>query len=201
MELQGSMCGPSRQSGVTLVELMVTIVVAAVLLIAAVPSFADFLDRYRLRGAVDDVVSVLANARAESVKGDTDINIKFGGSSASDWCVGANAAAAPTGGNPGGAAAACNCTVTTECMVAGTRLATGVGLHERVTASSNTATFVFDSKLGTVVNAGAVDDPAAVTFTSPSGKYDINVDVNALGQSTVCTPVGKPGIAGISVCP
>lgn len=75
----------SECSGFTLIELMVTIAVLAILLAVALPSFADFFDKYRLRGAVDDVVSVISNARAESVKADRDVNISFGGT-APQWC-------------------------------------------------------------------------------------------------------------------
>ena len=84
----------SRIKGVTLIELMVTIAVLAIVLAAATPSFTDFFDRYRLRGAVDDVVSVISNARAEAVKGDRDVAVSIGGTTGA-WCVGANAAVEP----------------------------------------------------------------------------------------------------------
>ena len=60
--------------------------------------------------------------------------------------------------------------------------------------------FTFDSKLGTVISAGVVNDPAALTFTSPTGKYEMVVDVNALGQATVCTPDDRPQISGVQIC-
>lgn len=188
-----------RMSGVTLIELMVTVVVLAILVAAAVPSFRDFFDRYRLRGAVDDVVSVITNARAASVKSDTDVSVSLGGTTGA-WCVGANAALPPAAGNPGLAASACDCAVTTECLVGADRLVVEPGAHEEVPVDAVTVAFTFDSKLGTVISAGAVDDPDPLTFTSPTGKYEMVVDVNALGQATVCTPSGKPQISGVQPC-
>ncbi len=186
----------SRTAGFTLIELMVTLAVLAVVLTAAVPSFTDFFDKYRLRGAVDDVISVISNARAESVKGDADVNVSLRGST-SAWCVGANAAAVPTGGSPGGVAAACDCTDTALCLVGGQRLAVDVGKHAGVSVNAVGGPGVtFDSKLGVIVPLVAVSS----TFTSPSGKYDVAISVNPLGQASACVPTGKPAIAGVPSC-
>jgi type IV fimbrial biogenesis protein FimT len=181
--------------GFTLIELMVTLAVMAVVLAAAAPSFAEFFDKYRLRGAADAVVSMVSNARAESVKADQDVNVAFTGSG-SAWCVGANAAGTPTGGNRAGAAAACDCTVTTECLVSGQRMAVEPGAFPGVQVGALPAAMIFDSKLGTIAPLGN----RTVTLTSPKGKYDIAVQVNALGQARSCVPGTKPVIAGIPAC-
>ena len=186
----------SGSSGFTLIELMVTIAVLAIVLTAATPSFVDFFDKYRLRGAVDDVVSVISNARAASVKSDRDVNISFGGASTTAWCLGANAAVEPSGGNPVGNAAACDCTDTAQCTVGGERMALNVGQEGKVSVDSVATTFGFSSKLGLINPLGT----ASATFTSPSGKYDITVNINALGQASACTPAAKPAIAGVASC-
>lgn len=186
---------PSRYMGFTLIELMVTLAVMAIVLAAAEPSFVDFFDKYRLRGAVDDAVSVISNARASAVKSDRDVNISLGGTTTA-WCLGANAAVEPTGGNPVAAAAACDCTNSAQCLVGGERMAIDVGQEGKVSVNSVATTFGFSSKLGLINPLGN----AAATFTSPRGRYDIRLDVNALGQASVCTPVGKPAIAGVTSC-
>jgi type IV fimbrial biogenesis protein FimT len=182
-------------SGFTLIELMVTLAVLAILLVAAVPSFADFFDKYRLRGAVDDVVSAISNARAASVKADRDVNIAFGGT-ASAWCVGANGADDPSGGNPVPAVEACDCTSSSACLVGGERIAVDVGKHAKVAVNDVATSFTYNSKLGLIEPLGS----ATETFTSPTGKYDMRLDVNALGQASVCVPSGKPAIAGVTSC-
>lgn len=186
----------SGSSGFTLIELMVTIAVLAILLAAATPSFVDFFDKYRLRGAVDDVVSVISNARAAAVKSDRNVNISFGGASTTAWCLGANAAEEPSGGEPVGDAEPCDCANTAECIVAGERMAVDVGQEGGVAVDSLTTTFGFSSKLGLINPLGS----ASATFTSPRGKYDITVNINALGQASACTPAAKPVIAGVASC-
>jgi type IV fimbrial biogenesis protein FimT len=182
-------------SGFTLIELMVTLSVLAILAVLAAPSFADFIDKYRLRGAVDDAVSLISNARAEAVKNDRDVSIAFGGTTA-DWCVGANAAVEPTGGNEALGAAPCNCTTTNSCQVGGQTLALAQGTHDGVTVDSVATSFVFSSKLGVISPLGT----ASATFTSPSSRYGLRLNVNALGQAGVCVPSGKPEIQGVSPC-
>lgn len=57
-----------KQRGLTLIELLVTISIAAILLTIAVPSFQDFLARNRLDGATSDFMASLAYARSEAIR-------------------------------------------------------------------------------------------------------------------------------------
>jgi type IV fimbrial biogenesis protein FimT len=54
--------------GFTLIELMVTIAVAAILLTVAVPSLQDFIQNNRLSAVTNDLVADLAVARAEAIR-------------------------------------------------------------------------------------------------------------------------------------
>ena len=58
----------NRQSGFTLVELMVTIAIAAILLGLGVPSFRTLIENNRIAAASNDVVTGLQFARSEAVK-------------------------------------------------------------------------------------------------------------------------------------
>jgi type IV fimbrial biogenesis protein FimT len=184
-----------QEYGFTLIELMVTLAVMAIVLVAATPSFVDFFDKNRVRAAADGVVNMIGNSRAEAVKNDRDVNITFKGSAAT-WCVGANAAIDPTGGNPVTAAAACDCTVSTSCLVGNQRAVVDSTAFSGVSIGTLPATFDFDSKLGVISPLGT----RSVTLTSPKGKYDLIIQLNALGQGRLCVPTGKPAIAGIVGC-
>lgn len=177
---------------------MVSIAVLAILVAIATPSFADFFDKYRLRGAANDVISVISSARAEAVKTGRDVRIDFGGSTAA-WCVAASPAAVPAAGEPIGDPGDCDCAGgTCSPMGDGQVLSVALNAHPGVTAAAATVAenFAFDARLGLVV---PLDDHSA-TFNSPSGKYTLQVDVSPLGQSNLCVPAGKPDISGVPSC-
>ena len=174
-----------KASGFTLVELMVTIAVAAVLLIVATPSFTDFLDKARLRGVAGNAVDFINAARAQSVKQGRDVNVAFGGTT-SAWCIGANAAADP--GTPGNAvdpASECNCsTAAASCLVGGTQTTLDSASINGVAISAIPASFTFDNRLGTVMPLGTT----TTTFSSPRKKFDLQLTVTPLGQASLCVP-------------
>lgn len=57
-----------REHGVTLIELLVTVSIAAILLTIAVPSFQTFLQRNRVQSAASDLVAALNLARSEAIR-------------------------------------------------------------------------------------------------------------------------------------
>jgi type IV fimbrial biogenesis protein FimT len=58
----------SRARGFTIVELMITVAVAAILLIIAVPSFRNIINSNRLTTATNTLVNALNTARMEAIK-------------------------------------------------------------------------------------------------------------------------------------
>jgi type IV fimbrial biogenesis protein FimT len=58
----------SRQSGFTLVELMVTLGVGAILVAVAIPNMRDFTRNNRLSGGVNDLLHSIQVARTEAIK-------------------------------------------------------------------------------------------------------------------------------------
>ncbi len=57
-----------NDSGFTLMELAVVIAIVGVLAGIAVPSFVNWLPKYRLNSAADDIQSLVQNARLRAVK-------------------------------------------------------------------------------------------------------------------------------------
>lgn len=64
-----------REHGFTLVELMVTVFVAAILVTIAVPSFRSIIASSQLRSAADDVYSAVNTARLEAIKRNATIQL------------------------------------------------------------------------------------------------------------------------------
>lgn len=165
--------------GVTLVELMVVIAVIAILAIVAMPSYRELLDRYKVGKAAEDVVSLISNARSGSVKLHRQVAVSF--ATDEDWCVGANAAATPTGGARAGAAAACSCDSPSTCVVDGENLVIPIGKHPGVKLTSVGGNIVFDGLVGATTGLAT----QAATLESPEGLFTVTVNVTPLGQANM----------------
>ena len=63
----------SRQTGFTIIELMITLLVLSILLAAAVPSFREFTRNSRVIAAQNDLVTAMSIARSEAVKQSADV--------------------------------------------------------------------------------------------------------------------------------
>lgn len=192
----------TRESGFTLIELMVTIAVLSILLVAAAPSFADFFERYRLRSAVDDTVNLLAAARQGAVEQDRNVKVTVGGTT-TDWCVGAIQQTDPaTAGelvetDP----APCDCTSggTPACLLNGEQLVINGAERPGVSLSAVGTEFSYDSKNGTLSDI-AVSPLPSVAFLSSSTRYGLQLEVSPLGQARVCSMTGKRPIPGFKSC-
>jgi prepilin-type N-terminal cleavage/methylation domain-containing protein len=201
-----------RHSGFTLIELMVTVAVAVLLAALAVPSFRELIDKSRLRGATDDIVSLLNVARASAVKYGHDVNVSI---NSGGWCGGAVSA-----GDPGSvgdlipAATACDCTASTVTCIVGTGAqaqnslvssssysgVTLANINSAIQYTSGAAGegLTFNSKVGSL-DFGSLPSGTLVELTSPSGKYTTRVTISALGQTYVCS-VGGKFISGYPSC-
>ena len=78
----------SRARGFTLVELMITIAVAAIFASLAAPGFRQLIAAQRIRTASFDFVSALGYARSEAVKRNTTVTLRAGASADGAWTTG-----------------------------------------------------------------------------------------------------------------
>ena len=67
----------SRQSGFTIVELMIVLAIVGILITVAIPSFRDQMERRRLIGAAELVYEQLSYAKSEALKRQEPICAKF----------------------------------------------------------------------------------------------------------------------------
>ena len=176
---------PQRKSnaGFTLVELMITILVIVVLLIAATPSFISFRQRTALRGAGDQVFSLWNQARFEAAKRNQMVKFVVT-SSGGDFCIGL---AETTDKDD---ETACDC-LTNACGIANFPGQNnqgdwhGVTLSGTPTLGGDTGVAVIDPKLTQLTDS---DDAGALSLNGPSGTnaYKLNMVVDRLGRDYLC---------------
>lgn len=170
------------ERGVTIIELMVVVAIMAIIAAIAAPNLTRFIDAQRLRGAADDVVSVIAAARGASVKHDLPVAVGFAGGS--DWCVGAKSLAQPAAGTlVTGTVADFTCSDATT-LVGTDVVRTLASNHRGVSMGNAPATIQFDPKSGLIAPLGT----RTLTLTSPKAYFSVRLDVMANGQASLCAP-------------
>jgi type IV fimbrial biogenesis protein FimT len=164
---------PADIRGLTLIELMVTVGILAILVALAVPSFNAFLAKGRLSGAAEALAQDLQLARSEALRRNDDVRVSFSSSAA--WCYGAVAGAT-----------ACDCTQG-SCSLRRVDNSAYPGVTmgpppAGVTPfAGNTATFTARQGLA---NTGAVQ------FTHPSAGT-LRVSLGTAGQVSICSTSGS----------
>jgi type IV fimbrial biogenesis protein FimT len=156
------------QSGFSLIEMLVTVVVLAVLLGIAVPSFQSMLEKQRLVGAAEQLYEDLQYARTEAIKRNVNVVVSF--STGTNWCYGI-ALAACTCGTPG------NCQLDGIDKVVSASDFRGVSLPSADLTFSGAKT-TFEPRRGTASNGTA-------TLSSTYGS--IQVIVGSLGRVRICS--------------
>ncbi|MFC2993481.1 GspH/FimT family pseudopilin [Halomonas tibetensis] len=68
-----------RKRGFTLVELIITVAVIAIVATIAIPNFQSVLNSSKLRGDVNEVLAALNYARAEAIKCRGDVELSISG--------------------------------------------------------------------------------------------------------------------------
>lgn len=199
----------SRTAGFSLVELMVTLAMLAVLAALAAPAFSDFQERSALRGATEQFVGLVAQARFEAAKRNRPVSVTVA-RDGEVWCAGAIEGDATT----------CSCFQTdatdaafcdlgqappidTTSGVSGLAQVRAGSKGTRLTDDPNTfngdGTFTFDPKLGLLMNAA---DSGSLTIHSPTARYDyqLRLTISPAGRTWGCVPSGAKPVAGYRDC-
>ena len=75
-----------QQSGFTLIELMTVVVVAAVILVFAIPSFEGVINNNKVASATNELTTTLARARLAAIKANTTAEVKP--TTGTNWAAG-----------------------------------------------------------------------------------------------------------------
>lgn len=168
----------ATQRGLTLLELVITLAVLALLASTAGPSFGALVARHRLRAVAEHLAADLAEAREEAARRGTPVHASF--ESGEHWCYAITLAAdAPCTGAAGDAAL----------KVVRAQDHPGIVLVEA-------ANLAFDARDGSSLQ----DSLGHARFASPAGDQ-LQVQLSRLGRARVCVPdPARPAASDLPRC-
>jgi prepilin-type N-terminal cleavage/methylation domain-containing protein len=200
----------NRNRGFTIIELMIVIVIAAIGIALAVPSFSDIIERKQLGGATDAAFQHLQRAKSQAIKRSKSILVDFN-VNGTDWAIGfTDKMAGCNAEDPVGANA---CTVDENNDID----ANTVLMVMRVSGSdyNNVTMSQFVGFVDPTVPNGdcaSADDDNEACFDflrglSKTGQYDfdsanykLRLQVTMMGNVVVCIPTGEKKMTGYQDC-
>lgn len=162
-----------RQVGITFFELMVTLIVAAILMSIAVPSFSNLFDKNRVKGAAEQLSGQIQFARSEAISRNIDVVVDVTGGD--NWCVGLD-----------DSDDACDCKTDGACTVNGVESVTDGSDFNGVSITTGDDDVTFEGTRGLPTGGAVVN----FSFESDKGK-ELGVTVNAIGRVSLCSPSGS----------
>ena len=161
-----------KNTGITLLELVIVIAILGILAAIAVPSYERLIERNRLKEAVEGLKSDLQFARTEAIKRSSDLRVTL---VAATWCYGID------DGNT-----ACACGTAGDCAI---KAVDGSQFQGISLDANNNVTFSF--RRGTANATGS---------TLSSANYQARVVVSDVGRVRICTPSGATGLSAYPGC-
>lgn len=176
-----------QQNGVTMVELMITVIVLSILTAIAIPAYQTMIEKRRLRGAAEALYGELQFAKMEAVKTSTPVRVEFTVTNTASWCYGVSTTN-------------CNCTTANSCVINGIEKVIRSSDYPKISLDATAASppwgaggASFDQVRSTVTAGGA---------TFYSDHFAVRVTTSGIGRIKICNDVGmpKPDFGGYPSC-
>jgi type IV fimbrial biogenesis protein FimT len=164
-----------RESGFTLIELMITLVIVAIALVLGLPSYYTWIANSRVRVAAESIQNGLQLARAEAVSRNATVQVVVAADSG--WTLGCT-----------NVSATCPAVIETRAASEGSSGTTVV------VSNASTANTVYFGGFGGSVTAAAAPGPARVdidvdsSVASAAQSRELRVSVFQNGSTRMCDP-------------
>ena len=183
-------------SGFTLIELIIVIVIVAIGVALAVPTFRSVIEKRQLTRSAESIAAFMNFAQSAAVKHDQDVIINMQRTDHDTWCIGATLGVT-----------ACDCTVTDVgepafCDINGVAHRIEQSdviskpnyelMHSMSITGPTTSNFSFDPISGNLVEPVTVNIQMHTnTGSGTSREYGLEVDVLPTGRVSICTSTGR----------
>jgi prepilin-type N-terminal cleavage/methylation domain-containing protein len=212
--------GFSANKGFTLIEVLISLAVLAIIASLALPSYRSIIEKRQVTSGAEQFAAFFSTVKGQAVKRNNDIAM-YPQTSGGDWCLGfkefekdvayasqncecmvtdvTSANACRVDLNNDGAWQENELTVLRSTDLRNPEVLTDIDFLRNGTEVSNKF-FIFDSVRGFIENES--DYANSMTLKFQSGDYALNVQIDRLGRTFLCSPQvdGKKSVPGYDSC-
>ena len=188
----------SRHRGFSLIEVLMSIVLIAIGISLALPSYRDMVEKRQVTNGAEQLASFINSAQGAAMKTNQDLWVRWDRKTDAEWCIGAS-----TESN-------CTCAEANSCMVGGEEYvidnsrATDRDLFYSFSGGENNS-YRIDQVRGVVTdsekNIIGRDSFPVFKLKSPSGDFRLNLIVNSTGRVILCSDDSEHSVPGYEPCP
>ena len=176
----------TKNHGFTLIELMITITIVAILLAIAVPNFSDWYQRKQLAGTANDFLSLVSYARSDSIKRNKITYLYTTRSADSTWNLRATTTKPCNAG-------------TIACEIRGM----DANVYKKISIKAISTQFLAGpTEINPIDNLFKFDSGTATqSVTFGIGQYQLQANITTTGVASLCIPATQPAMSGFNSCP
>ena len=188
--------GFSTNKGFTVIELMITIAVIAIVTSLALPSYRSIVEKRQVTSGAEQVMAFLSTAQMEAVKRNQFVAVNYQDNGGA-WCFGLTAA------DDDDASCDCtnnSCTLDGQLRVLNSTMLKRPQVLSAATVGGDDDTLVFDPVRGLTVGAEVAD----IALISPDAtSWALNIQITPTGRVKICTDSGRGDhpVPGYEECP
>ena len=192
---QGKTLFISRHRGFTLVEIMMSIVLLALGLALALPSYRDMVEKRQVTNGAEQLAAFINTAQGVAMKTNRTVTVSYTHTDTDDWCIGAISGDAACDCSQTNTEADNYCQIASQAFVLDDSIAAERDLMYNVGGDGS---YSFDPIRG-IFND--LDDSLTMELRSQSGDFRLNLMVNNTGRVTLCSADSAHAVPGYAVCP
>jgi prepilin-type N-terminal cleavage/methylation domain-containing protein len=187
---------PVNQSGFSIIELMMSLVLLAIGAALSIPSYRAMVEKRQLTHGGEQILAFVNAAQGEAMKRNQVVTVSYDRDDDDDWCVGMVVGAAECDCRETDTSADDYCAIDSVPRIISN---SNVGDTELVSRMRGAyGEYSFDPIRGIFLDP---NDSLLVAMHSLSGDYLLDLRVNNTGQAILCSRDQDHAVPGYKVCP
>jgi type IV fimbrial biogenesis protein FimT len=174
---------------------MMSIVLLAIGMALAIPSYRDMVEKRQVTNGAEQLASFINTAQGVAMKTNQVVTVSYSHTDESSWCIGA------ISGNTACDCAQTNTAASDYCQIASQPFIlsnTQTNDLELLHNMSGDGSYAFDPIRGLFMD---LNDGLTVELRSPSEDFRLNLVVNSSGRVILCSDDSSHAVPGYATCP